>query len=93
MSAAPVEGAPVDAEAEIALALSGESANGRAVEGEIVVTLEQELLVVIEHVQAAFKVAEQHGNGLDAFFVLEILQPLFLDYLDGERGPYAASLP
>ena len=29
--------------------------------------------------QAAFEVAEEHGHGLDALFVGEILEPLFLN--------------
>ena len=66
---APVERAPVDAEAQIAFALRGKAANRRAVERQIVPALDQKLLVVVEHVQAAFEVAEEHGDGLDALFV------------------------
>ena len=62
----PVECAPVDAQTQIALALRGKAANRRAVEGQVVPALDQEFLVVIEHVQAAFQVAEQDGDGLDA---------------------------
>src|SRR5712664_523310 len=44
----PVERCPVDPQTQVAFALGGEAANGRAVEGEVVPTLEQELLVVVE---------------------------------------------
>src|SRR5450755_5123432 len=63
----PIEGGPVDAEAQIALFLGGKAADGGAVEGEIIPAFGEELLVVIEHVQAAFEVAKQHGDGLDPF--------------------------
>ena len=33
--------------------------------------------------QAAFEVAEQHGDGLDALLVGEVLEPLFLDLVHG----------
>ena len=81
----PVECAPVDAEAKIALALRGKSANGRAVEGEIVVALQQELLVVVEHVQPAFEIAEEDGHGLDALFVGEVLEALLLNLSGATR--------
>ena len=83
----PVEGGPVDAQPQIALALRGEAANRRAVEGEIVPALDQKLLVVIEHVQPAFEIAEEHGHGLDPLLVGQILQPLFLDLVDGDAVP------
>ena len=79
----PVERAPVDAQPQIAFPLRGEAANRRAVEGQVVPALDQELLVVVEHVQAAFQVAEQHGDGLDALLVGQILQALFLDFVQG----------
>jgi hypothetical protein len=60
--------------AQIAFALRGEAADGGAVEGEVVPALDQEFLVVIQHVQAAFQIAEQHGDGLDALFVGQILE-------------------
>src|SRR5260370_1762320 len=58
---------------QIAFALRGEAADGRAVEGQVVPALDKELLVVIEHVQPAFQVAEQDRDGLDA--LLEIGRP------------------
>ena len=79
-----VEGAPVEAEAKIALALRGEAADGGAVEGEIVEALDEELLVVVEHVQPAFEVGEEHGDGLDTLVVGEPLQTLFLELVDGD---------
>ena len=57
----PVEGAPVDAQAKVALFLRGEAANRRAVEGQVLVGAEQKLLVVVQQVQAAFEVGEQHA--------------------------------
>ena len=77
----PVEGAPIHGKAQVALALRGEAADGRAVEGEIVPALDQELLVVVEHVQPAFQVAEQHGHGLDALLIGQITDPLFLNLM------------
>ncbi len=81
---APVERWPVNAQAEIALALRGEAANRGAIEGQVVPALEQELLVVVEHVQAAFEVAEQHGDRLDALLVGQVLQALLLDLMQGD---------
>src|SRR5882672_9325462 len=69
VSGSPVEGAPVDTEAQIALALRGEAANRRTVEGKIVPALDEEFFVVVEHVQAAFEVAEEDRYGLYARFV------------------------
>ncbi len=46
--------------------LGGEAADGGAVEGQVVPALDEKLLVVIEHVEAAFEIAEEHGDGLDA---------------------------
>ena len=71
----PVEGAPVDAQAQIALLLGGEAADRGAVEGEVFVGPENKLLVVVEQVQAAFKVTEEHGHGLDPLLVGQVLQP------------------
>ncbi len=65
----PVERGPIDAQAQIAFALCGEAADGGAVEGEVVLALQQELLVVVEHVQPAFEIAEEHGHGLDPLLV------------------------
>ena len=33
--------------------------------------------------QAAFEVAEQNGDGFNAFFVGEVLEALFLDFVRG----------
>ena len=73
----PIERTPVNSQPQIALSLCSEAANGRAVEGEIVPALEQELLVVIEHVQPAFEVAEQHGYSLYSRLVGQIFESLF----------------
>ena len=89
----PVEGAPVDAEPQIALALRGKAADRGAVERQVVPALEQEFLVVIEHVQAAFEVAEQHGDGLDALLVGQVLEALFADILEMRRDSCAAPSP
>ena len=78
----PVEGPPVDAQPQIALGDAGEPADGRPVEGQLV-GLQQELLVVVEHVEAALEVGEGHGDGLDPLFLLEILAPLGLDLVHG----------
>src|SRR6185437_6539622 len=75
----PVEGAPVDAEAEIALFLGGEAADRRAIESEILISAEEELLVVIEKVKAALEIGEEHRNRLDALFICQILDPLLAD--------------
>ena len=75
----PVERAPVDSQAKIALLLRSKAADRGPVEGQVVIALDQELLVVVEHVQPAFEVAEQNGDGLDARLVGEILQPFLLD--------------
>src|SRR3979490_1057028 len=74
ISGRPIERTPVNSQPQIALALCSEAANGRAVEGEIVPALEQELLVVIEHVQPAFEIAEQHGHSLDSRLIRQIFK-------------------
>ena len=78
----PVKSAPIDAQPQIALLLRGESANRRPVEGQVVPALDEQLLVVIEHVQAAFQIAEQNGHGFDAFLVREVFQAFFLNLAD-----------
>ena len=75
----PVEGAPVDAQAQIAFLLRGESANRGAVEGQVLVGPEQKLLVVVQQVEAAFKVGEQDRHSLDPLLVGQIFHPLFAD--------------
>ena len=82
----PVKRAPVDAEAQVALLLRGESADGGAVEGEILVGAEQKLLVVIEQVEAAFEIGEQHRHGLDALFVGQVFEAFFADLVDGNTA-------
>ncbi len=83
----PVERRPVDTQPQIALPLRGEPTNRRAVEREIVPALDQKLLVVVQHVQPAFKIAEHHGHGLDPLFVGQVLQPLLLDLANWHAGP------
>lgn len=78
----PVKRTPIDAEAKVAFALGGEATDGRTVEGEVVPGFEKELFVVIEHVQAAFEVAEEDGDGLDALFGAEIFEAFFLNFMD-----------
>src|ERR1019366_6094130 len=51
----PVERAPVDAQAKIALFLRRKAANRRAVECQILVGAQQELLVVVQQVKTALK--------------------------------------
>ena len=53
--------------------------------------LEQELLVVVQHVQPAFEVGEQHGDGLDALLVGQVLQPLLADLI-GRHPVHAVGL-
>ena len=80
---APIEGRPIDPQAEIALFLGREAADRRAVEGQVVPALDQELLVIIEHVEAAFEIAEEHRHGFDALFVAQVFEALFLNLMDG----------
>ena len=79
----PVKRAPVNAEAQVALLLRGKTANRGPVKGEILVGVEKEFLVVIEQVQAAFKIREQDRHRLDALFVGEVFQTRFFDLVDG----------
>ena len=78
----PVEGAPVDAQAQVALLLRGKSANRRAVEGQILMGAQQKLLVVVEQVQAAFQIREQYRHCLDVLLVCQVLDPLIANLLD-----------
>ncbi len=89
----PVERGPIDSEPQVALALRREAANRRTVKGKIIPALDEKLFVVIQHVQAAFEITEEHGHGLDPLFVGQILEPFFLDLADRERGSCAAPLP
>src|SRR5579883_694725 len=72
----PVEGAPIQREPQIALALWSKTADGGSVESEVVVGPQQEFLVVVEHVQPAFEVAEEHGQRLDSRLLGKIAKPL-----------------
>jgi hypothetical protein len=80
----PIERAPIDAEPKVALPLRGETANGRPVEGKIVPTLKQELFVVVQHVQAAFQIAEQNSHGFDSFLVRQVLETSFPHLVSGD---------
>ncbi len=83
----PVERAPIDAQAQIAFALRGEAADGGAIEGEVIPTLEQELLVIVEHVQPAFKIAEEHGHGLDPLLVGQVFEAVLLHFVRCDAVP------
>jgi hypothetical protein len=80
---APVKGAPIHVQAKIALALRGEPADRRSVEGQIVPALDKKLLVVIEHVEAPFQIAEQDGDRFDALFVRQVPEALLLNLVHG----------
>ena len=86
----PVERAPVDTQPQVAFTLRGKTTNRRAVECKVVIALDQELLVVVEHVQAAFEVAEQQCHGLDALLVREVLEAFFANLLG--RNAFGALL-
>src|ERR1051325_5313466 len=73
----PVERSPVNSQPQIALALRGKTADRRSVKSQVVPALQQELLVVIEHMQTAFQIAEHHRHSLDSLLVGQVLQPLF----------------
>src|SRR3984893_777549 len=53
MSWSPVERPPVNPQPQITFALRGKSPDRRPIEREVVPTLDEELLVIVEHVQAA----------------------------------------
>ncbi len=74
-------------EAEVALFLRGKAADGGTVEGEVLVRAEEEFLIVVEHVEAAFKIAEENGDGLDALVVGKKLQALFLNFVERNALP------
>ncbi len=78
----PIESRPVDAQAQIAFLLRGKSADRGTVKGQIVPALHQELLVIVQHVQPSFEIAEQDGHRLNALFVSQVFQPLLPDNLD-----------
>ena len=87
----PIKGAPVDSQPQVAFPLSGKSTDRGAVKGQVVPALDDEFLVVVEHVQTAFKVAEENGDGLNALLVGEVLEP-FLPDLDPEEHDSSAAL-
>ena len=78
----PVERAPVHAEPQIAFLLRRESADGRPVKRQVVRILDKEFLVVVEHVQPAFEIAEQQRYSLDSFLVGQVLETFFLNLSD-----------
>src|SRR5713101_329577 len=80
----PIKRAPIHGQPQVALALRGEPADRGAVERQVVPALDEKLLVVIEHVQPAFEVAEQHGHGLETLFVRQILDAFFLNLVRGD---------
>ncbi len=82
----PIDGAPIHGKTEVAFALRGEAADGRAVKGQVVPALYEKLLVVIEHVEAAFEVTEQDRDGLDALLVREVLEALLLNLVHGRAA-------
>ena len=82
----PVERAPVNRQTQVGLGLGGEATDRRAVEGQVVVRLDQEFLVVVEHVQAAFQVAKAHRHRLDALLVGQVAQALLGQLIHGRTG-------
>src|SRR4029077_17469868 len=80
---APVESAPVDAQTQVAFALSGKSANLGSIKRQVVPALDQEFLVVVQHVQPAFQVAEKDGHSLNTLLIRKVLDSLFLNPVYG----------
>ena len=76
----PVESAPVNAQTEIALLLRRESANRRAIEGQVLIGAEQEFLVVVEQMQTPLEIGEQHRNRFNPLLIGQILQAFFADF-------------
>src|SRR5260370_37599852 len=83
----PVEGAPVNPQPQITFAQRRNSPDRRPIEREVVPTLDEELLVIVKHVEAALEVAEKHGDRLDPLFIGQILEPLFLDLVSCDAVP------
>jgi len=79
----PIECAPVHGQAQIALALRREAADRGTVEGQVVPALHQKLLVVVQHVQPAFDVAEEHRDRFDALFIGQVLESFLLNFVRG----------
>src|SRR5256886_5156168 len=82
----PIKRPPIHGQPQVAFALRGESTDRGAVKRQIVPALNEKLLVVVEHVQTAFEVAEQHGHGLDALFICQILNAFFLNFVRVHRS-------
>src|SRR6185437_5754209 len=77
----PVKRAPIDSQPQIALALRREAPNRRAVKCQVVPALDQEFLVVVQHVQAAFQITEKHRNRFDSLLIRQILDSFLLELL------------
>src|SRR5260370_8241505 len=78
----PVKCVPANTETQVALALRRKAADGRAVNSEVVPALDEELLVVVQHVEATLQVAEQVRDSLDALFAGELLEARLLYLVD-----------
>ena len=63
-----------------------ESTDRGAVESEVFVGAQQEFLVVIEQVQPAFQVAEEHGDGLDPLLIGQVLDPRLANLVRGNAA-------
>ena len=72
-----------DSQPQVAFPLGREPPNRGAVKRQVVPALDKKLLIVVEHVQTAFQIAEQHGDGLDSLFVGQVLEPVLLNLLQG----------
>src|SRR5260221_4143850 len=59
---APIKSTPIHWQSKVAFTLRGKATDGRSVKGEIVPALDEELFVIVQHVQAAFKVTEENRN-------------------------------
>jgi hypothetical protein len=79
----PVKGAPVDAEAQVALFLRRKSADGGAVKGQVVVAVDQELLVVIQQVERPSRSEKITVTALMLLLVRQVLDALFAYLVNG----------
>ena len=79
----PIERTPIQAQTQVALSLRREAADRGTIERKIVPALEQEFLVIVEHVQASFKIAEEHRHCFDSLLVRQVLEPLLLNLIGG----------
>jgi hypothetical protein len=66
-------------EPEVGLLLGGEAPDRRSIEGEVVDGLQQELLVVVQHVEPAFEIGEADGDRLQPLLVGQVFDPLLLE--------------